>query len=120
MDLDKAIKKRQSVRSFKDKKPDWRDILSAIEAATHAPLAGNIQTLNNTLDDGSGNMIVNGTLLTISGQHMIIGLSTPTLASTGSNLYIRSTGAAASTNSVFRADVVGGGGGASIDLDFLT
>jgi uncharacterized protein YjbI with pentapeptide repeats len=75
--------------------------------------SGNIQTLNNTLDDGKGNMIV-------SGQHEIIGLSTPDLASSGSNLYIRSTGSAGTTNSMVRCDVVGGGGGASIDLDFLT
>jgi len=46
MELDEAIKKRHSVRSFKTtKKPDYRDIISAIEAATKAPLAGNIPSL---------------------------------------------------------------------------
>lgn len=45
MDLDKAIKTRHSVRRFKEKKPDWRAIMKAIESAIHAPLAGNIQTL---------------------------------------------------------------------------
>lgn len=45
MDLDKAIKERHSVRRFTSKKPDWKDIIEAIEAAGHAPLAGNISTL---------------------------------------------------------------------------
>lgn len=46
MDFDKVIEKRQSVRSFKlTKKPDWRDIIEAIEAANQAPLAGNMSCL---------------------------------------------------------------------------
>jgi len=40
MDLDKAIKTRQSVRKFKDKKPDWKDIIECIDAARYAPMAG--------------------------------------------------------------------------------
>lgn len=43
MDLDKVIKERHSVRSFKKgKKPDYKDIILALEAAAKAPLAGNI------------------------------------------------------------------------------
>ena len=45
MDLDKAIQSRQSIRSFKDKKPDWREIIEAIDSARFAPMAGNIFTL---------------------------------------------------------------------------
>jgi len=45
MDLDKAIKERHCVRKFKTKKPDWKKIIKAIEAATKAPLAGNIQAV---------------------------------------------------------------------------
>lgn len=46
MDLDKAIKERHSVRSFKTKnKATWREAVQAIDAANYAPLAGNIQTL---------------------------------------------------------------------------
>jgi len=45
MDLDKAIEKRHSVRHFKLTKPDYGEILEAIEAATKCPLAGNIPTL---------------------------------------------------------------------------
>ena len=41
MDLDKAIQSRKSVRKFKEKKPDWRDILEAIDAARYAPISGN-------------------------------------------------------------------------------
>ncbi len=45
MELDKAIKQRHSCRKFKDKKPDWRNILDALDSSTKSPLAGNIQTL---------------------------------------------------------------------------
>ena len=45
MNLDKAIKDRKSVRKFKDKKPDWRKILEAIDTARYAPMAGNNYTL---------------------------------------------------------------------------
>lgn len=41
MDLDKAIKSRHSVRKFKDKKPNWRDIIECIDAMRYAPTAGN-------------------------------------------------------------------------------
>jgi len=45
MQLDKAIKSRKSVRKFKDKKPDWRDIIECIDAARYAPMAGGNFTL---------------------------------------------------------------------------
>ncbi|HEA46253.1 MAG TPA: hypothetical protein ENH99_00540 [Candidatus Pacearchaeota archaeon] len=45
MDLDKAIQSRKSVKRFNSKKPDWRDILEAINAARYAPMAGNNYTL---------------------------------------------------------------------------
>lgn len=41
MELDKAIKERHSVRKFKEKRPDWRDIIDCIESAKYAPMAGN-------------------------------------------------------------------------------
>lgn len=40
MQLDKAIQRRKSVRKFKSKKPDWRDIIEAIDSARYAPVAG--------------------------------------------------------------------------------
>ena len=40
MDLDKAFKERHSVKKFNSKKPDWRDIIEAIDAARYAPMAG--------------------------------------------------------------------------------
>jgi len=45
MDLDKAIKTRHSVRRFKTKSVDWRDVIKAIDAANLAPTAGNIPTV---------------------------------------------------------------------------
>ena len=41
MDLDKAIRSRKSIRKFKSKKPDWRDIIECIDAMRYAPSAGN-------------------------------------------------------------------------------
>lgn len=42
MEVDKAIKERHSVRKFKvEKKPSYKEVISAIDAARKAPLAGN-------------------------------------------------------------------------------
>tara|TARA_Y100000310_G_scaffold345153_1_gene462219 strand:+ start:3026 stop:3601 length:576 start_codon:yes stop_codon:yes gene_type:complete len=41
MDLNSAIKTRKSVRRFLDRKPDWRKVVKAIDAARFAPAAGN-------------------------------------------------------------------------------
>lgn len=51
MNVDTVIKKRHSVRKFKTKKPNYVDIFRAIEAATKAPFAGNLQTLKFILVD---------------------------------------------------------------------
>ena len=40
--VDKIIKNRKSVQNFSKKKPDWRDIIKAIDLARHAPMAGNV------------------------------------------------------------------------------
>ncbi len=53
MELDKAIEKRHSVRTFKQKKPDWRKIIEVIDAAIKGPLAGNAGTLKFLLVDKS-------------------------------------------------------------------
>ena len=45
MELGKAIKNRHSVKKFKDKKPDWRDIIECIDAARYAPMAGSNYSL---------------------------------------------------------------------------
>lgn len=50
MELDRAIKERHSVRSFrKGKKPNYKDIILALEAATKAPLAGNVYSIRYIL-----------------------------------------------------------------------
>ena len=51
MDLDKAIQSRKSVRKFKTRRPDWRDIIECIDAARYAPMAGNIYSLKFILVD---------------------------------------------------------------------
>ena len=51
MELNKAIQSRKSVRKFKDKKPDWRDIIECIDAVRYTPMAGNNFTLKFILVD---------------------------------------------------------------------
>ena len=51
MELDKAIHSRKSTRKFKNKKPDWRDILECIDAMRYAPMAGNNFSLKFILVD---------------------------------------------------------------------
>ena len=51
MELKKAIQSRTSVRKFKSKKPDWRNIIECIDAARYAPMAGNNYTLKFILVD---------------------------------------------------------------------
>lgn len=51
MELDKAIHSRKSTRKFKNKKPDWRDILECIDAMRYTPMAGNNFSLKFILVD---------------------------------------------------------------------
>lgn len=40
MQLDKAIETRRSIKKFTSKKPDWRNIVQAIDSTRYAPKAG--------------------------------------------------------------------------------
>lgn len=51
MQLDKATQSRKSVRKFKDKKPNWRNIIECIDTARYAPMAGEIYSLKFILVD---------------------------------------------------------------------
>lgn len=51
MQLQKAIKKRRSIRSFKNKKPDWRDIIDCIDSTRFSPYAGGYYTLKFLIID---------------------------------------------------------------------
>jgi len=51
MEFDKLIKSRKSVRKFKDKKPDWRDIIECIDFVRYIPVAGGDYTLKFILVD---------------------------------------------------------------------
>ena len=51
MELGKTIRNRRSVRKFKDKKPDWRDILDCIDSIKYTPMAGDNFTLKFILVD---------------------------------------------------------------------
>lgn len=45
MEFDSVVRKRKSTRSFKSKKPSWKNIIEAIDLALEGPFAGN----NNNL-----------------------------------------------------------------------
>ncbi len=45
MKVEDVIKSRKSVRKFKDRKPDWRDIIDCIDLMRFAPTAGKNFTL---------------------------------------------------------------------------
>ncbi len=51
MNLDKIIDSRHSIRRFHRKKPNWRDVIEAVDCARKAPLAGNISSLKFILVD---------------------------------------------------------------------
>ncbi|MFH1327142.1 MAG: nitroreductase family protein [archaeon] len=49
MNFDKLIRARRSIRKYKDKTPDWRDIIECIDATRFVPMAGNIYSLKYIL-----------------------------------------------------------------------
>jgi nitroreductase len=51
MDLDKAIQNIKSVKKFKDKKPDWREIIECIDSMRYASMAGDNYSLKLILVD---------------------------------------------------------------------
>jgi nitroreductase len=51
MELQEAIKERFSTNNFSSKKPDWRDIIEAIDTSRFAPMAGNITTIRWVIID---------------------------------------------------------------------
>lgn len=53
MEFDDVIERRKSCRKFKSKKPDWRDIIEAVDAARKIPLAGNLPNVKFILLDDS-------------------------------------------------------------------
>jgi nitroreductase len=51
MGFDNLVKKRHSVRRFTSRRPDWRKIIFALDTASQAPLAGNVNTRKYILVD---------------------------------------------------------------------
>jgi nitroreductase len=45
MGIDGVIQARRSIRKYKSKKPDWRDIIDCIDSMRYAPMAGGNFTL---------------------------------------------------------------------------
>ena len=46
MEFDSVVEKRMSVRSFKNKKVSWKDIMDAIDFSIKGPFADGVNTLN--------------------------------------------------------------------------
>lgn len=53
MQLQNTIKRRRSCRKFTKKKPDWRDILDALDTTRYAPMAGGYYSLKFLILDDS-------------------------------------------------------------------
>lgn len=53
MNTIKAIRKRRSIRNYKNKKPDYRTIIEAIDSARYAPMAGGFLSLKFMLVEDS-------------------------------------------------------------------
>ncbi|MEM3074586.1 MAG: nitroreductase family protein [Candidatus Pacearchaeota archaeon] len=51
MEFNKVITLRKSIRKFKSKKPDWRQIIEAIDYASKIPYAGNIHNIKFIIID---------------------------------------------------------------------
>jgi nitroreductase len=56
MDFDTVINKRISIRSFKKKKVNFRDVLDAIDAANQSPFAGNQNNLTYLIIESPGSI----------------------------------------------------------------
>ncbi|MBU0466448.1 MAG: nitroreductase family protein [Nanoarchaeota archaeon] len=54
MELAHVVRKRKSVRSFKNKKPSWKDILEAIDLTLQGPFAGNHNHLRFLIVENMG------------------------------------------------------------------
>ncbi|HRZ85214.1 MAG TPA: nitroreductase family protein [Candidatus Paceibacterota bacterium] len=51
MKLDDAIEERRSIRKFHTKRPNWKDIIEAVNAGIKGPLAGNIGSVKFVMVD---------------------------------------------------------------------
>lgn len=83
MQLNDAIEKRRSIRRFGPKKPNWRDVIEAIDAGNKAPQAGNISSVKFIMVDDEQKIqeITNACQQDFVGeaQFLIIICSDPTL-----------------------------------------
>ncbi len=89
MGIYESIRARQSIRSFKNKKADWRRIIKAIDSARFAPMAGNFFSLRIILVDDSNKI---KKLASASEQDFISQVSFVVVFCTSPNLTIRSFG----------------------------
>ena len=81
MDFNKLIKQRQSIKKFNSKKPDWRDIIEAIDSARFIPTAGHNYNLKFILvnDNESINQISEACQQDFisSAHYLVIACSNP-------------------------------------------
>ena len=115
MDLDKALKERHSVKKFNSKKPDWRDIIEAIDAARFAPTAGGNYTLKFILIDNSETIsnIAEACQQPFVGtaQYLVVACSDPTRTTNAygkqGEAYVRQQAGAAMQNFLLKIEESG-------------
>jgi len=106
MDIDTAIKTRKSVKKFSKKKPNWRNILEAIDMTRYSPMAGNLFSLKFIIiDDQKKIKKLAQTAqqdFIESAQYVVVVCSNPTKTSNAfkerSEIYLRQQAGAAIQN----------------------
>lgn len=112
MDFDKLIKLRKSVRKFKGKKPDWRDIIECINSARYVPMAGGNFSLKFILVDDKEKIqkITEASQqLFISQTHYLVVVCSTTLRTVNSfgekgEIYLRQQAGAAIQNFLLKIE----------------
>jgi len=115
MELDKALKERHSVKRFNSKKPDWRNIIEAIDAARYAPMAGGNYTLKFILVSDAEKIreLANCTQQSFCGtaQYIVVACSVPGRATNAygdqGKEYVRQQAGAAMENFLLKIQDLG-------------
>jgi len=115
MEFDKVLQSRKSVRRFSPKKPDWRDIIEAIDAARFAPMAGNEFTPRFILvnDQKKIQKIADASqqLFISEASFLVVVCSSPSKAKIGfgerGDIYVRQQAGAAIENFLLKLEDLG-------------
>ncbi|MAG79123.1 nitroreductase family protein [Candidatus Pacearchaeota archaeon] len=115
MELKKSIQSIKDIKKFKDKKPDWRDIIDSIDAARFAPMAGNNYSLKFIIVDDKDKIqkITDSTQQSFISQasYVVVVCSDPTRTMNAykekGEIYLRQQAGAAIQNFLLKLKEVG-------------